>query len=658
MSSLAVLLMSHEEDLTRKVIAYAKDHGYVRYSSTLIEAWRISIVALSQAMQAVLDKGGGVELPDIDDDYRISEVDRFSAEEVRKHRSRGVTLAMFMGLVKYYRRSYFDLVRDQAYSKAVEREYLGFLEAFFDRFEISYSVEWNRLNQQQSCDELQHQNRQLTNEKNKYLTIFESMYDPVILLDRENKVENVNQAAAELLKQFNLPAQRYYNPENGRQTLSWLADEIELFTSGQEQESVFQKEVPTQTGGRHYQVKMKRMQDISDKYPGTVIVLNDLSDRLEKEEAIERNRMIQRWINLLIDLSRRIAGTAELGETLQMAIEPIRQLIDADEIVLGLWQSGQFRLRASPHLRSGRAEKQIAFTPCDLRAVYAGEESPLTQRHRLSFPLETKGNLLGILWAGREQVIPFSPTEQMMLDSVAQQISIAIEHAKMTDQLQSSAIIEERTRLAREMHDGLSQILGFLSLEMQSLKLLVEQGKLTETLAEIELARKRIRDAQAEVRDNILNLRTTLEKQGEAIALLCDYLHDFATQTGIEVLIEKPEPFEIEISPITEVHLLRIVQEAFANIRQHAGARCVTVCFRLDDKRLCVEIADDGVGFVDSAQKMHFGLKSMRERTQSVGGTLKIHSELQRGTRVMLCLPIQRHDQDMENGDVVPTLSA
>lgn len=245
-----------------------------------------------------------------------------------------------------------------------------------------------------------------------------------------------------------------------------------------------------------------------------------------------------------------------------------------------------------------------------------------------------------------------------MLDSVAQQISIAIEHAKMTDQLQSSAIIEERTRLAREMHDGLSQILGFLSLEMQSLKLLVEQGKLTETLAEIELARKRIRDAQAEVRDNILNLRTTLEKQGEAIALLCDHLHDFATQTGIEVLIDKPEPFEIEISPITEVHLLRIVQEAFANIRQHAGARCVTVCFRLDDERLCVEIADDGVGFVDSAKKKHFGLKSMRERTQSVGGTLKIHSELQRGTRIMLCLPIRRHDEDMENGDVAPALSA
>lgn len=658
MGSLSDLLRSNDELLTRKVIAYARDHGYVRYSSTLIEAWRISIVALNQTMLSVLDKKLAIALPDIDDDYRNSEIDRYSAEEARKHRSRGVTLAMFMGLVKYYKRSYFDLVREQDYAQAIERECLGFLETFFDRFEISFCVEWNRLNQQQSSDELQNQNRQLANEKNKYLTIFESLYDPVILLDRENKVENVNQAAVELLMEMHLPAQRYYSADNERHALSWLADEIGVFTSSQEQESVFRKVLPTQRGGRHYQIKMKRMQDISDKYPGTVIVLNDLSDRLEKEEAITRNRLIQRWVNLLIDLSSRISSTAELGGTLQTAIESIRQLIDADEIVLGMWQADRFRLRTSPCPEAGGQERRAIFIPRDLKSACAGEESPLTQRYRLALPMETKGDLLGILWAGREQAEAFSSAERMMLDSVAQLIGFAIEHAKMNARLQSDAIIEERTRLAREMHDGLSQILGFLSLEMQSLKLLVERGKLAETLAEIELARKRIREAQAEVRDNILSLRTSLEKQGAAIELLCDYLRDFSAQTGIEVLIDKPEPFAIDIPPMTEVHLLRIVQEAFANIRQHAGARYVAVRFRIEDKRLCVEIVDDGIGFVATAPKNHYGLKSMRERTQSVGGTLEVQSELRRGTRVRLCLPVQEHDQEMANRDAKPVLSA
>ena len=660
MDSLSDLLRSNDELLTRKVIAYARDHGYVRYSSTLIEAWRISIVALNQAMLSVLDKKQAIALPDIDDDYQNSEIDCYSAEEARKHRSRGVTLAMFMGLVKYYRRSYFDLIRDQDYPQAIEREHLAFLETFFDRFEISFSVEWTRLNQQQSSDELQNQNRRLANEKNKYLTIFESMYDPVILLDRENKVENVNQAAVELLTQMQLPAQRYYSADNERQALFWLADEIGVFAASGEQESVFRKELPTRRGGRHYQIKMKRMQDISDKYPGTVIVFNDLSDRLEKEEAITRNRLIQRWVNLLIDLSSRISNTAELGGTLQTAIESIRQLIDADEIVLGLWQVDRFRLHASPYPEAGGKERRTIFIPSDLKAACAGNESPLTQRYRLALPMETKGELLGIVWAGRARTENFSSAERIMLDSVAQLIGFAIEHAEMDARLQSGAIIEERTRLAREMHDGLSQILGFLSLEMQSLKLLVEQGKLTETLAEIELARKRIREAQAEVRDNILSLRTSLEKQGEAIELLCDYLRDFSTQTGIEVLIDKPEPFAIDIPPMTEVHLLRIVQEAFANIRQHASARYVAVRFRIEDKRLCVEIVDDGIGFVATAPKNHFGLKSMRERTQSVGGTMEIQSELRRGTRVRLCLPVQEHDQEHEkvSRDAEPLLSA
>jgi signal transduction histidine kinase len=141
----------------------------------------------------------------------------------------------------------------------------------------------------------------------------------------------------------------------------------------------------------------------------------------------------------------------------------------------------------------------------------------------------------------------------MVLESIAQQISIAIEHALMTAQIQSGAIVEERARLAREMHDGLSQILGFLSLEMQSLELLVHQGKIDETLAELHLARTRIRDAQAEVRENILNLRTALSKDGEAIPFLCEYIREFGMQTGIETHIEQEGEQKTSLLPICEV---------------------------------------------------------------------------------------------------------
>jgi signal transduction histidine kinase len=210
----------------------------------------------------------------------------------------------------------------------------------------------------------------------------------------------------------------------------------------------------------------------------------------------------------------------------------------------------------------------------------------------------------------------------------------------MTAQLQSGAIVEERARLAREMHDGLSQILGFLSLEMQSLELLVHQGKIEETLAELHRARTRIRDAQSEVRENILNLRTALSKDGEAIPFLCEYINEFGTQTGIETHIELVGEQKTNLLPICEVQLVRIMQEALTNIRLHADANHVWVKFYPRQGNLCVEIVDDGIGFIETTLKKHFGLKSMRERTESVNGKLEIDSQPGHGTHITLCLPL------------------
>jgi signal transduction histidine kinase len=216
----------------------------------------------------------------------------------------------------------------------------------------------------------------------------------------------------------------------------------------------------------------------------------------------------------------------------------------------------------------------------------------------------------------------------------------------MTAQVQSGAIVEERARLAREMHDGLSQILGFLNLEMQSLELLVSQNKMDATLKELGRARQRIRDAQAEVRENILNLRTALSKDGEAIPFLCEYIAEFATQTGIEAHVETPDGEKISLTPMCEVQLVRIIQEALTNVRLHAHANHIWIKFEPQAGQLCVEIRDDGIGFVEKTLKKHFGLQSMRERTESVQGKLSIESKLGHGTQLRLCLPLsQQHPE-------------
>jgi signal transduction histidine kinase len=413
----------------------------------------------------------------------------------------------------------------------------------------------------------------------------------------------------------------------------WLAQEIHLFSQSHEQEMVIIKSMQTLQGERHFQVKMKRMQDVSEKYRGTVIILNDLTERMKKEEAITLNRAIQKWVNTLVDISRRISSGMDTDEILLIAMESLYNLTQPEAAALGMWNTEKECFEIKYRVTNSGTEK--------IKQIFKEKDGryPIQSAHILPIMLKMNEQLIGGLWVGCEKNKPFNASDKMVTESLAQQMSIAIEHAFMTSQIQSGAIVEERARLAREMHDGLSQILGFLSLEMQSLELLIQQGKIGETLEELTRARARIRDAQAEVRENILNLRTALSRDGEAIPFLCEYIKEFELQTGIEARIEYDPNEKVNLKPICEVQLVRIMQEALTNIRLHAEANQVRVKFQQQQDALCVEIEDDGVGFIETELKKHFGLKSMRERTESVNGKLQIDSKPGRGTRISLCLP-------------------
>lgn len=651
MKRLMDLVSRNEDWLLRRVVEYAKIHEYTRYTSTLIDAWRISINSLNSAITTVIETNDPIGQISLDTKFNETAIDKFSIQEVHKHRARGITLGMFLGLVKYYKRSYFDLVRDQDLDPESEAEYLSFLERFFDRFEVGYSVEWNSLNSNEAADELRSQNRALTNEKNKYLTVFESLYDPVILLEGNHKIVNINQAAAELFEEYNLPAHRYYDQQPVEHAFPWLAQEIAVFAQSHEQELVVVKSMQTAHGDRYFQVKMKRMQDVSEKYRGTVIILNDLTERMKKEEAITLNRAIQKWVNTLVDISHRISSGMDTDEILLIAMESLYNLTQPQVAALGMWDTDGNHFQIKYRVTSSGAEK--------VNQIFKSENGthPIQSNHVLPIILKMNEQLIGGLWVGREKDMPFSASDKMVVESISQQMSIAIEHAFMTSQIQSGAIVEERARLAREMHDGLSQILGFLSLEMQSLELLIQQGKIDETLEELIRARTRIRDAQAEVRENILNLRTALSRDGEAIPFLCEYIKEFELQTGIEACIECDTSQKVNLKPICEVQLVRIMQEALTNIRLHADASRVRVKFQQQQDSLHVEIEDDGVGFIETELKKHFGLKSMRERTESVNGKLKIDSSPGHGTRVSLCLPTAASHSQQENSHV-QTLTA
>ena len=212
MHQLAKLFRDNEEWLMQRVLEYAKSRGYTRYTSTLQEAWRLSISGLTASIAGGLERFADVPELGPGDDAASDPLTEFGVAEAQKHRRRGVTLAMFLGLMKYYRQSYFDLMAAHPGAEPA-RERL-FVERCFDRIEVAFCQEWTGVEGDERIVELQKTNRFMTNEKNMYLTVFESMSDPVIMLDAHDRLVNLNQAASLLTDPAHVPGGHYYKTDD------------------------------------------------------------------------------------------------------------------------------------------------------------------------------------------------------------------------------------------------------------------------------------------------------------------------------------------------------------------------------------------------------------------------------------------------------------
>ncbi|HSD59130.1 MAG TPA: PAS domain-containing protein, partial [Methanotrichaceae archaeon] len=292
MMKLADLVASHEDWLMHKVLTYAKENGYTRYTSTLAEAWRTSISGLSQSLLERLKNQSSVPELLPDEDYASDPIAAFGIIEAKRHRRRGVSLGMFLGLMKYYRQSYIDLVVQAGFGNEEERLYRLFVDRFFDRIELGFCTEWNSLTENQTLVELQSANRCMTNEKNKYLTIFESIRDPVFLFDKENHIENMNHAASELFFGISVPGSTYYDKQKARESLPWIEDELAALDASGQMEVIFEKQVITSKGIIQFQVKIKQMLDVSEKFSGKVVILNDITVCKRAEETLRASHQI------------------------------------------------------------------------------------------------------------------------------------------------------------------------------------------------------------------------------------------------------------------------------------------------------------------------------------------------------------------------------
>jgi PAS domain-containing protein len=296
------LIRNNEDWLMARVLNYALERGYTKYTSTLQEAWRLSISGLSESLLAVIREDEvDLELQP-DEEFSKHPAASFGIVEAGLHRERGVSLGMFLGLMKYYRQSYIDLVRQADLAPVFKTQCLHLVDRFFDRVEIGFCVEWSASGESKLLEELQSTNRFMTNEKNKYLTVFESLASPVIFVDPEGMVENMNQAASELFRAISVPGAQYYRMPEGTDTqvvrdqvkepaerlFPWLMTELGEFEETDIQTKSYEKVAPTSKGERRFILSLSRMLDISGKFRGTVFILTDVTERRRAEEEKEK----------------------------------------------------------------------------------------------------------------------------------------------------------------------------------------------------------------------------------------------------------------------------------------------------------------------------------------------------------------------------------
>ena len=228
----------------------------------------------------------------------------------------------------------------------------------------------------------------------------------------------------------------------------------------------------------------------------------------------------------------------------------------------------------------------------------------------------------------------FRVVERLQVEALARSRDVATMHA----------VVEERARLSRELHDGFAQLVAYLLVRIDTVTGLVTAQRTPDALAELERMRASTDDLYQDVRESITELRTEVAQRGLP-ATLREYADEYEERHGITVSVHG-EDAASALPALAAYQVLRIAQEALANVRKHSAARHAWI--ELDAPtpgRLHLVIGDDGLGF-DPTVSSHpvprtFGLASMRERAESLGGQLTIESQPGRGTRIVVDVPLQ-----------------
>ena len=290
--------------------------------------------------------------------------------------------------------------------------------------------------------------------------------------------------------------------------------------------------------------------------------------------------------------------------------------------------------------RTGNLRAGAQVVECSRLRGATGDRQGLA--YHASVPLIKGERLLGILNVATSQWDVFTPQDIEILSAIGHQIATAIERTQLAEQATRVALVEERNRLAREVHDTLAQELTGIALQLEAADALLESAP-ERARARIRQALERTRESLAEARRSVLDLRAGPLERQELPAALAQLAERVGQETGLAVAasLELDGP---RLPARVEEALFRIAQEALVNVRRHAHAAHVQLRLYLRGDHVGLTVADDGCGFAADALPARgpggFGLIGMQERAHLLHGTMRVRSAPGAGTQIDVLLPL------------------
>jgi len=386
----------------------------------------------------------------------------------------------------------------------------------------------------------------------------------------------------------------------------------------------------------------------------------DLEEKVQERTRGERRRAEQ--LRAINEVGRRISSILSLDELLPYVVRSLQETFNYYNVNIFLLDPGSSSLVLKAGAGGYKAAVPIGFlvkvtegivgwvvqrdeplvvSDVSKEPKYLFVEALADTRSELAVPIKIGTEILGVLDIQSIELDAFDEIDLFTAQTLADQVAIAIENARLYQETREMAVLEERNRMAREIHDTLAQGFTGIVLQLEAAEQVLDED-VARAQEHLDHARKLARESLNEARRSVWALRPQALEQLPLVETLSQEIERFTQDSEVKANFTTSGKRRI-LSTDVENALLRICQESLANVRKHAQASHVEVNLVFEGETVRLRIHDNGIGFDPKVRSEGaFGLIDMTERARLLGGALVVQSESGKGTLIQVTMPMNR----------------